>query len=145
MNKFELPILFLLPILIPSCSWKGTNTKDVFCENYFNMTNDFKNWFPDQEDYRNFISQSYYETFINDKKCHYYIKYKDGTEVDTWGIYTMTTSQFNMVFDNGMNKTPSFVLYASPTIDFHIIDTLDYNGKTYSIVYQARYLYSAKG
>ena len=47
-----------------------------------------------------------------------------------------------MTFDNGMNKTPSFALYASPTIDFHIIDTLDYNEKTYNIVYQARYYYT---
>ena len=147
-------IFMFLTLLLPltGCSWNSTSYSDVWCENRFNLTSDFNHRYPEQPNYLDFIESSYYETFY-DKTCHYYIKFKpgynDGKTIDVYGTYTTTLQKFNMAFPGISSRTPEFYLYHSPTIDFHIIDDLVITGQSYTrpfkIVYQAMYLYSARG
>jgi len=150
MNKKYLVMLLLLPsMFLSSCQFKDSGSRKVLCENYFTLVGDFNHKFPDQDDYMTFLKSGYYETFYlnqeNGFNCHYHLEYKNGIILDEWGTYVSDGNILYMKYESIGEKKPYFLKYHSPTIDFHIVDTLKYKGKEYKIVYQARYLYSARG
>lgn len=146
MNNAKLLSFPFILLLLTACQFHDSNRRNVLCENYFTLVSDFDHRFPEQDDYMSFIESGYYETFYYNQEdgfnCHYHLEYKDGTIIDDWGNYTINGETFIMVYKSIGEKRPYFMLYHSPTIDFHIIDTLNYDNKEYKIVYQARYLYS---
>ena len=149
MHKFKLLPLIIVPILLSGCQFRDNSNRTVICENYFHLVSDFNHRFPDQGNYMEFLKSGYYETFYDNQdngfNCHYHLEYKNGAIIDEWGNYTSNGNSLKMIYETVGEKNPYFMCYSSPTIDFHIIDTLEYEGKEYKIVYQARYLYSAKG
>ena len=149
-NKYLSKKILLLPfLLLTSCQFKDSFSRKVLCENYFTLVDDFDHKFPDQGDYMVFIKNGYYETFYynqeNRYNCHYHLEYKNGIILDEWGMYFIDGNVLNMKYENIGEKKPYFIKYHSPTIDFHIVDSLEHEGKVYKIVYQARYLFSARG
>lgn len=149
MLKIKLLPFLIVPILLSSCQFSDKSARDVVCENYFTLVSDFNHKFPDQGDYMEFLKSGYYETFYysqdNGYSCHYHLEYINGVIVDDWGTYITDGKYLSMKYDIIGEKNPYFMFYYSSTIDFHIIDTLEYGGEDYKIVYQARYLYSARG
>lgn len=149
MRSSKLFPVALTTILLTACQFRDKSAREVVCENYFTLVNDFDHRFPDQDDYMAFIKSGYYETFYfeqdNGYNCHYHLEYQNGTIIDDWGNYTSDGKTLNMKYSKIGDKNPYFMTYHSPTIDFHIIDTVEHDGKEYHIVYQARYLYSADG
>ena len=141
--------IVMSPFLFSACHFKDLNLRNVLCENFFTLVGDFNHKFPEQGDYMLFIKCGYYETFYykkhNGYNCHYHLEYKNGIILDEWGHYACDGDVLYMTYENIGEKRPYFVKYYSPTIDFHIIDTIEYEGEVFKIVYQARYLYSAKG
>lgn len=149
MLKIKLLPFLIVPILLSSCQFSDKSARDVVCENYFALVSDFNHKFPNQGDYMEFLKSGYYETFYYNREsgynCHYHLEYKSGVVVDEWGTYISDGKTLKMKYANAGEKNPYFMYYHSPTIDFHIIDALEYEGEEYKIVYQARYLYSARG
>ena len=149
MSKTKLLPITLILLLISGCQFQDSSSKVVLCENYFVLTSDFNHRFPDQDNYMVFIKNGYYETFYSNQKngynCHYYLEFMNGDYLDEWGTYFCDGVSLTISFSKLGEKKLTFCNYASSTIDFHLIDTMNYDGKEYFLVYQARYLYSAKG
>ncbi len=149
MTKKTYIFLFTLPFLFSSCSFKDRAFKEVRCENLFTLVSDFDHRYPNQDDYMLFLKNGYYETFYykqeNGFDCHYRLEYQNGYVIDEWGNYMSDGKVIEVYFAYQHNKTLTFSYYHSPTIDFHIIDTLKYNDKEYKIVYQGRYIITSKG
>ena len=149
MNRIMLflTIVSLAPFT-SSCKSAPSKTT-VSCENIFTLVSDFNKRFPEQGDYMEFILIGSYKTYYypqeNGCTCHYHLEFRTGEIIDDWGTYSSDGHTLLMEFPNAGVRAPVFTLYHSPTIDFFLVDELEFGGKTYNVVYQARYWASARG
>lgn len=145
-------IIYLLSLLLlSSCTFRGYSGSTFRCENHFMLGTDYKHAYVEEGDYSTFINtnNSYFDTYyyVNDDgyDCHYHLEYKNGEIVDKWGTYSTTNKNINVELQDGSKMNFEFSLYGSPSIDFIIICTTEYEGHIYHLIYCGYYIFSARG